>query len=55
MDRSWMKADRLGPVYEKRVIEFLEYAILYVVTRKHRYIRGTQVLYDFLRCSNCLI
>ncbi|XP_058733673.1 uncharacterized protein LOC131605318 [Vicia villosa] len=25
MDRSWMKADRLGPVYEKGVLEFLEY------------------------------
>ncbi|CAL5189487.1 unnamed protein product [Lathyrus oleraceus] len=25
MDRSWMKADRLDPVYEKRVIEFLEF------------------------------
>ena len=26
MDRSWIKADRLGPVYEKGVLEFLEYA-----------------------------
>ncbi|CAK8568090.1 unnamed protein product [Lathyrus sativus] len=26
MDHSWMKADRLGPVYENRVLEFLEYA-----------------------------
>ena len=26
MDRSWIKADRLGPVYENRVLEFLEYA-----------------------------
>lgn len=26
MDRSWMKADRLGPVYEKGVLEFLEFA-----------------------------
>lgn len=26
MDRSWMKVDRLGMVYEKRVLEFLEYA-----------------------------
>ncbi|XP_058726569.1 uncharacterized protein LOC131597928 [Vicia villosa] len=26
MGLSWMKADRLGPVYEKGVLEFLEYA-----------------------------
>ncbi|CAK8560994.1 unnamed protein product [Lathyrus sativus] len=26
MDHSWMKADRLGPVYENKVLEFLEYA-----------------------------
>lgn len=26
MNHSWMKADRLGSVYEKRVLEFLEYA-----------------------------
>ncbi|CAK8536592.1 unnamed protein product [Lathyrus sativus] len=26
MDRSWMKADRLDPVYEKGVLEFVEYA-----------------------------
>ncbi|CAK8535231.1 unnamed protein product [Lathyrus sativus] len=26
MDRSWMKVDRLGPVYENGVLEFLEYA-----------------------------
>ncbi|CAK8574884.1 unnamed protein product [Lathyrus sativus] len=26
MDRSWLKADRLGPVYEKGVLEFLESA-----------------------------
>ncbi|CAK8564932.1 unnamed protein product [Lathyrus sativus] len=26
MDRTWMKADRLGPIYEKGVLEFLKYA-----------------------------
>ena len=26
MDRSWMKVDRLGPLYEKGVLEFLEFA-----------------------------
>lgn len=25
MDRSWMKVDRLVSVYEKRILEFLEY------------------------------
>ena len=34
MDRSWMKDNRLGLVYEKGVLEFLEYADKHLLNKE---------------------
>lgn len=44
MDRSWMKTDRLGLMYEKEVLEFVEFA--------EQKLPGNNGVF-FCHCVNC--